>query len=277
MFRRNKGLTFERFFRPGERIMRLATKNVIMVQETDLVEHVVPLLLGGPRKIPVVKKGKLQGLITATDLLDYCGAGDRHQDFRKRKKPLKAQVGRIMSTQIHTLNSTDTMKKAFQLFIKHGHGSYPILERGRVVGMVSDWDFLKRIKGDVGVKVRDLMIKRPARAKEHFPILDVAKIMVKGGYRRLPITRWGILTGIVLPYDILSFLKAEGGLHTLSKELRPVKVAMRKDVITINPKDDIGLAVTKMLQSRVGGLPVVEDQELVGILTESDIVQGLLH
>ena len=45
---------------------------------------------------------------------------------------------------------------------------------------------------------------------------------------------------------------------------------------TVEPGQDIGQAIRLMVSKRIGGLPVVREGELVGIITESDVVQGLV-
>jgi CBS domain-containing protein len=273
MFRK-KCLELERFFSPGRGVMEVASGEVVTCRDTDSVEKAIELMERGYRKLPVVREGRLAGIVTVTDALDYCGAGERHREFLKRKRPLQARVSRIMSREVAAVNEKDTLEKALGIFRNLGRGSHPVVRRGRVAGMIADWDFLKKIRGNLGIRVEELMVSRPAQAQESYAIGDVAKMMVRGGYRRLPVTRLGILTGIVTSSDMLSYLHSRG-FRDLRKEKRPVSVIMGREVKTAGPEEDAGAAVRKMLASRVGGLPVVEDGELVGIITESDIVQWL--
>lgn len=226
----------------------------------------------GYRKIPVTRKGRFAGIVTATDVLNYAAAGEKHAVFLEKKQPLLEPVSSIMSERVVTLDARTTLKEAAHTFQNIGRGSYPVIERGRVVGMMADWDFVKRIRGTIGVAVGDIMVRRPAHAKESYPLLDVAKMMVKGGYRRLPVTKWNILSGIAVPMDILSLLPATVQI----KEKRTIASLMKKNPVTVSPDNDLGEAISLMLKNNVGGLPVVLDEELVGIITESDIVHGMV-
>ena len=58
--------------------------------------------------------------------------------------------------------------------------------------------------------------------------------------------------------------------------LRPVAEIMTKPVITIGPDDTVEEAARLLLKHRIGGLPVVRDGELVGIITETDILAAFL-
>ncbi len=56
-----------------------------------------------------------------------------------------------------------------------------------------------------------------------------------------------------------------------------VEEAMTREVITVEPDATISEAVNLMFEKRVGALPVVEGKRVVGILTNSDIRQGLVR
>lgn len=56
-----------------------------------------------------------------------------------------------------------------------------------------------------------------------------------------------------------------------------VDEVMTADVVTIEPDATIAEAVNLMFEHRIGALPVVEDRRIVGILTNSDIRQGLVR
>jgi acetoin utilization protein AcuB len=50
---------------------------------------------------------------------------------------------------------------------------------------------------------------------------------------------------------------------------------MTWDVVTTHPEATIGHAATVMFQGRFGSLPVVQDDKLVGMLTERDLLRAL--
>jgi len=268
-----KGLEFRRFFKEGK-VVSIASRNLVSCTTATSVGSVINLMLEGKRKIPVTNSsGELKGIITVNDILDYAGLGDRHEMFSKN--PLKLRVGKIMNTRVVSVNASSSIEKAFSFFKEYRRGSFPLVRSGKVVGMIADWDFMKGVRGNVGVSVGELMIRKPAQAKESYSILDVARIMVRGGYRRLPVTKSGILTGIVLPTDLLSHLHSGEGISSMLKDSRTISRIMKTSVKTTNPEADVGEAIRTMLASKSGGLPVVEDEELVGIITESDVVQAL--
>ena len=55
-------------------------------------------------------------------------------------------------------------------------------------------------------------------------------------------------------------------------------VFMNGKVVTIQPDAPLAVAAQSMLENRVGALPVVDDQDqLIGIVTESDLLRHLAH
>jgi acetoin utilization protein AcuB len=103
-------------------------------------------------------------------------------------------------------------------------------------------------------------------------LLSVAQDkMQRGHFRRLPVMDHdGRLIGIITERDLRAHI---GYLPTTH-----VDAAMSETPITIGPNQPIETAATVMLQRKIGGLPVVaDDGTLLGIITESDLLQGLLR
>jgi CBS domain-containing protein len=93
-------------------------------------------------------------------------------------------------------------------------------------------------------------------------------------FRRLPVERDGRIVGIVTRGD----LEAKLGWDRMAwRRLgRLVQDAMTPDPVTIGPEDRLEKAAGLMLQHRIGGLPVVEDGKVVGIITESDLFRAFV-
>lgn len=133
----------------------------------------------------------------------------------------------------------------------------------------------------------DIAIKDVIVAPASTSIINIANMMTKNNVRRIPITDPGSgkILGIITTMDILNFFgggekykvitdKYEGNF--LSAINAPIREIMTKGVKTLNIKDTIVDATTVMLESKIGGLPIVDDDDkLVGMLTEGDVVGKL--
>jgi acetoin utilization protein AcuB len=96
--------------------------------------------------------------------------------------------------------------------------------------------------------------------------------------RHLPVLSERRLVGIVSDRDLRSATPALGEPERAAA-LQQVLVedVMADDVISALPDDPIEQAANTMRERRIGCLPVVEDGELVGIITASDVMKALVY
>ncbi|WP_205006257.1 CBS domain-containing protein, partial [Escherichia coli] len=120
------------------------------------------------------------------------------------------------------------------------------------------------------------MTKKVVTALPKTTIFEAEKIMIEQGFRRLPIVSDGKVMGIITSMDIVRFFgSGEVFKHlksgTITQVLNtPALEIATKDVVTITPDADVGQAAKIMREKNVGALPVVQDNGLVGIVTERD-------
>lgn len=112
----------------------------------------------------------------------------------------------IMSTDVASLNATDTVEQAAKLMKQHDVGSIPVCDNQKVVGIVTDRDITLRSSSngqDAKTQcVRDIMSSNPVLGKPDMDIKDAARIMSERQIRRLPIVEGTNLVGIVSLGDI---------------------------------------------------------------------------
>jgi acetoin utilization protein AcuB len=108
------------------------------------------------------------------------------------------------------------------------------------------------------------------------PVTAAMKLLRERRVRRLPVVDDGALVGIVSERDLLRAMPSPA--TTLSVWEIPellerllVKDVMTRDVIAVRPTTPIQEAAQLLIDRRIGGLPVVEDGHVVGIITETDI------
>ena len=127
-----------------------------------------------------------------------------------------------------------------------------------------------------GAKVSDLMSKKVVTATPETSIFEAEKSMIRRGFRRLPIVSEGKLVGIVTVMDILRFFGSGKVFQhlrsgTIDQVLQtPITEIAVKDVVTVGRNVDVGEAAQLMWDRGIGALPVVENEKLIGIITERD-------
>jgi CBS-domain-containing membrane protein len=127
------------------------------------------------------------------------------------------------------------------------------------------------------MKVKDIMVKEVATLDINDELSLANDIMRLGRIRHLPVVDGTRLAGIVSERDLFrsSLAQALGygseATRDLMKAVR-IKDVMVTGVITIPPDTELCEATKIMVQEKIGCLPVVEDNRLVGLITETDIL-----
>ncbi len=130
--------------------------------------------------------------------------------------------------------------------------------------------------------VKDRMSGNPVFISPETTVPDALALMEKKGIRRLPVLEEGRLVGIVTLLDLVHASPSPGAslsiweLNYLLAKL-PVKGVMSKKPLTVSPDVPIDEAARLMRENRIGGLPVMKDGRLVGVITETDIFSAFLE
>jgi acetoin utilization protein AcuB len=130
--------------------------------------------------------------------------------------------------------------------------------------------------------VRDEMSSPVVTVPPEMPFQDALRLMQQKNFRRLPVVDdKGKLVGIVAERDLLYASPSPAtslSVWEMNYMLSKIKVnrLMTPDVITTTPETTIEDAAHLMVVSRIGGLPVVDGDEVVGIITETDIFKILV-
>lgn len=121
----------------------------------------------------------------------------------------------------------------------------------------------------MALKVRDVMIKKIITTKPEDSIQRASMLMRKNRVGCLIVTKDKNPIGIVTESDIIKKVVAE------SQDASKTKVVevMAAPLVFGNPDDDLAETSKKMIKSHIKRLPIIENEKLVGILTDTDIVR----
>jgi acetoin utilization protein AcuB len=124
------------------------------------------------------------------------------------------------------------------------------------------------------------MTSAPITVAPDTQLLDAALALRSNSIRHLPVVEDGKLVGLLSDRDIqrsapsrLIPITEEG--YNAVFESNTVNRIMTRDPVVISPDAVLADAIVLMQQSRCGSLPVVENGELVGILTRGDLLDAL--
>jgi len=271
--------------REGE-IMSIAKSPVVtMAPTTPIYEAVRIMSKEGFRRIPVVDPGskRLLGMITATDIVNFFGGGEKHQLIQRKYggnfyKAINEPIRSIMTQDVVSIHMSGKISEALNLMKRHKIGGLPVIDDDkRVWAILTEKDLISIFRGRIsGVKVAELMTRRVVTATPGMSIFEAERTMVEQGFRRLPIVSDKKVLGMITARSILRFFGSgqvfkhlQSG--TIAQVLQTsVLEASIKEVETVSPNLDVGEAARIMNEKDVGSLLVVENERLVGIITERD-------
>lgn len=130
--------------------------------------------------------------------------------------------------------------------------------------------------------VRDIMTKNVITIMSDTYVLDAERIMEQNRIGRLPVVDDGKLVGIVTKNDVLKASPTsttptnQRHLFYLMSKLA-VKEIMKTKILTISPDTPIEKAIAIAQKNKVGSLPVVEGDKVVGILTTNDVFYKIIN
>ena len=119
-------------------------------------------------------------------------------------------------------------------------------------------------------QVRDVMTGNPTTCEPSATLVDAAKVMAREDIGPVPIVENGRLVGIVTDRDIIVRAVAEGRDVTSTT----VKDVASKDLVTVTPDEDLDQALKLMGQRQVRRIPVVEGDQVVGIVSQADVARA---
>ncbi len=121
---------------------------------------------------------------------------------------------------------------------------------------------------ETDIPVRDVMVREVVKGDMELNVMDAAKLMRKYDVDSIVVLNNGEPEGIVTEGDIISEL--------VSKDIKPstvkLKDIMTTPLVTASPMDRLSDIAKKMAAERIRKIPVIDGDELVGIVADVDII-----
>ena len=253
------------------------------IMSTDLVtvtpDETLGDALGKMKKfevheLPVLRGKVLAGLVTMTGIM------------RRKALPHESKVSTILQPAPEVTPDDDLPAVAEKL-IQTGFRALPVVERKRLVGIVSRTD-LARVIAELPefdeVHVRDIMTPNPQTVSEDDTLDHAIRLMQSLGERSLPVVDpHGHLIGVVGVRDVQDvFARPKARVDTgtivgekVKLELQ-VKGVMRYPVVTVGPEASVRQAAELMAKNGISSVITVEKDAPVGVVTKLDLTELLV-
>jgi CBS domain-containing protein len=277
------------------KIEDVMNEEVILAEENEQISHARNLMLkhGYSRILVVNQKGKPVGILTEKDLIRKMRANGPQW---KRRPIDKISIRRVMTPNPVTLTPFRELREAVELMIKNGISSIPVVDEDEVVGIVTKGDLMDfyHQKYSNKWKVSQLMTGEVITVNENHSIGHVISIMEDHKIGKVIVMRDNEPVGIITSANIsfanvedpetgvsvekIAFLRKIEGQE--KRNVREVSMLTAGDIMTnhlikIGPDEDAANAADIMVKEDVSGIPVVNENELMGIITKTDIIRGI--
>ena len=120
------------------------------------------------------------------------------------------------------------------------------------------------------VTISEIMCSSVRVIEQTDSVLNAAKEMSKNGISCLVVVSKGKTVGMITRRDIIEKLI----VHKRNVQTTRVKTIMSKPIIAVKPEASIRFALRVMRSKKIKQLPVIEDEHVVGIVTQTDIANA---
>ena len=221
--------------------------------------------------IPVVDNGEFMGMVSYASIL------------RKKSVTLDAKVKNFIR-QLPSVTSDMQITKIAEMMVSNNCRQLPVVNGKKIIGIVRRTmllDIVRDIKALKEIKVWEIMSNPVESVRANDLMDDALDLMIREDYRTIPVVNdTNNVIGIVGMREIIDNNwkkdnKTIGDLEKSSRSQITVESIALTSVKTIAWDSDISEAVDEMREYSISTIPVVEGKELVGVLTEYDIIELL--
>ena len=221
--------------------------------------------------IPVIEDGAYIGMVSYASIL------------RKKSVTLDAKV-RSFVRGLPTVTGDMQITKIAEMMVSTNCRQLPIVNGKKITGIIERnrlIEIVRSIKALKEIKVWEIMSNPVESLKANDLLDDALDLMIREDYRTVPVVdEANRLTGIIGMREIIDSNwkkdnKTIGDLEKSSRSQITIESIALTSVRTIEWDDDVSAAVDLMAEEKISTLPVLEGKELVGIITEYDIIELL--
>ncbi|MFA1344910.1 CBS domain-containing protein [Streptococcus dysgalactiae] len=132
------------------------------------------------------------------------------------------------------------------------------------------------------MSVKDYMTKEVISISPEESVAHAADLMRDKGLRRLPVIEKGQLVGLVTEGTMADASPSKAtslSIYEMNYLLNKTKIRdiMIRQVVTVEPDASLEDAIYEMMTYKVGVLPVVQNNQVVGIITDRDVFKAFLE
>ena len=231
-------------------------------------------------RLPVINTNEnhqkeLVGIVSERDIAKKLGSS-RYGNM----PPSRFHISSVMVKDVIAVNEDMDLGDVAKLMLEKGIGSVPIESDENMVGIISKADFVTLCVGKAFDKilVKDAMVKDIISLASNERLVHARRIMIDENIGRIITIDEGELTGILTSKDIIraliSFRKNVPEKHQQA-QIKNILISdvMSSNVKTISEDTTISEAANILMETGYNGLPVTDNGQVVGIITQTDLLR----
>ncbi len=243
--------------------------------------------------VPVVKEGKVVGIVTRQDLL---------------RNPNEAQIALLMTRDPLIISPEATVAEAARIILSHRIRRLPVVEREKLVGIITVADIVRKIvKRGYKEPIGDYMGEKIIAIWDGVPLSVAGRIMELGRVKAAPILNLELeLVGLITDRDLINAaviedktersdlslgsdedewtwegmrdtMKLYYGVSKIKLPDKLVREVMVKEVVTATRNCEVSECAEKLSKNKFDQLPVISTRgKLNGILMDRDLLKVLM-
>jgi CBS domain-containing protein/nucleotide-binding universal stress UspA family protein len=217
------------------------------------------------------------------------------------------RVKDAMRREVTSVGPSTSLGRVVELLNEKGIKSIPVIEQGKIVGIITGGDLLARAGmglrlslqralpahvfsqyirqlTDEGKTAKDIMTSPVVTIEEDEHVTKAAELMTRNNFKRIPVlNKQGELVGIISRLDLLALIASSGlssGLFPAltGESARTAGDIMFRDVPTVSPDSPLNEVINKILSTPLRRVVVTdEEQRILGIIVDRDLVKAIPH
>lgn len=278
------------------KLKEIASGSVVTIDASASTDDAIALLEEhGIRHLPVLREGTAVGMVSEGDVLQsVAGLLSEHRvSTQDATVPFAGPtaVDQIMSKDLVTFSPEDAAAQAIRTMLAEEIRAVVLVLEGEVTGIVTETDLLKAVVDEgstLSKSVRDQSVAQHmtkdiiSADPGDTPYALIRKM--KHRIHHLPVVEGGKFIGILSDHDVRRAMAmdriekiTDPSEHVRLMEEYEARKIMHTYIETVEPGATLAEAAKPMIEYKIGSLPVVEAAELVGMITETDILKACVE
>jgi len=244
--------------------------------------------------VPVLKDSRVVGIVTRTNLL---------------QNPEEEQLALLMTRDPIAISPGSDLQTAARLLLEHGIRRLPVVDEGKLVGLVTVADVVGTIADmNIDIPIKDYVEKEVVAIYSETPLPVVARIMELAGVKAVPVLDASLeLVGIISDRDVISASIIEDSVEmsdmssgsdddawtwesmrdtmSIYYSVSRIKVPnligsdiMIREPITATYIASVSDCARKMKRNRIDQVPIINsNRKLQGLLRDHDLLKPLVE